>query len=113
MTEETGLDLDIQLQKGVLINGLGPSYETAAEVRMLRMLGGDAATMSTVPEVLVANQNNMKVLGISCITNLATGMTQNRLDHSEVTEIAAQVSDKFQKLIKGVIKNIYDYSLEN
>ena len=113
MTEETGLDLGIQLQKGVLINGLGPSYETAAEVRMLRMLGGDAATMSTVPEVLVANQNNMKVLGISCITNLATGMTQNRLDHLEVTEIAAQVSDKFQKLIKGVIKNIYDYSLEN
>lgn len=111
LSEEVALDLGIHLQKGVLINGLGPSYESAAEVRMLRKLGGDAATMSTVPEVLVANQNKMKVLGFSCITNLATGMTHKKLDHAEVTEIAAQVSDKFQKLMTEIINRIYKNSI--
>jgi len=81
----------------------GPSYETAAEVRMIRYLGGDAASMSTVPEVLVARARGIHVGGISCITNLATGMSDTPLTHSEVTEIATGVNEKFQSLVREVI----------
>lgn len=103
LIEQTGLHLKIPLRKGVLFVSSGPSYETAAEVRMIRHLGGDAASMSTVPEVLVARARGIHVAGISCITNLATGISDTPLDHSEVTEIANQVKDKFQRLVKEVI----------
>lgn len=66
---------------------------------MLRQLGADAITMSTVPEVIVAVQRGMKVLGISCITNLATGMTGQKLDHREVTETAARIQENFVRLM--------------
>ena len=75
---------------------------------MLRRLGADAATMSTVPEVIVANQLGLEVLGISCITNLATGLSEARLDHREVTEVAAMVAGKFQRLVAAVIVKIYE-----
>lgn len=103
LIEQTGLDLKIPLQKGVLFVSTGPSYETAAEVRMIRHLGGDSGSMSTVPEVLVARACGIHVAGISCITNFATGISETPLDHSEVTEIANQVEDKFQRLVKEVI----------
>jgi purine-nucleoside phosphorylase len=103
LIEQTGLDLKIPLSKGVLFVSPGPSYETAAEVRMIRQLGGDAASMSTVPEVLVARARGIHVAGISCITNLATGISDTPLDHSEVTEIANQVKDKFQQVVREVI----------
>ena len=103
LIEQTGLDLKIPLRKGVLFVSTGPSYETAAEVRMIRQLGGDAASMSTVPEVLIARARGIRVAGISCITNLATGISNTPLDHSEVTEIANQVKDKFQRLVREVI----------
>ena len=101
--EETGLDLKIPLWHGVLFVSTGPTYETAAEVRMARYFGADAVSMSTVPEVLVARTNKIKVAGISCITNYATGIGSEALSHDEVTEIANLVKDKFQKLIKEVI----------
>ena len=101
--EETGLDLKIPLWQGVLFVSTGPTYETAAEVRMARYFGADAVSMSTVPEVLVARTNKIKVAGISCITNYATGIGSEALSHDEVTEIANLVKDKFQKLIKEVI----------
>ena len=103
LIEQTGLNLKIALRKGVLFVSTGPSYETAAEVRMIRRLGGDAASMSTVPEVLVAKARGIHVAGISCITNFATGISDMPLDHSEVTEIANQVKDKFQRLVKEVL----------
>jgi len=101
--EETGMDLKMPLWQGVLFVSTGPTYETAAEVRMARSFGADAVSMSTVPEVLIARTNKIKVAGISCITNYATGIGNKALSHDEVTEIANLVKDKFQKLIKEVI----------
>ncbi len=103
LIEKIGLQLGIPLKKGVLFVSTGPSYETAAEVRMVRRLGGDAVSMSTVPEVLVARARGMKVAGISCITNLATGISSGPLSHAEVTEIANRVKDKFHKLVRELI----------
>ncbi len=103
LIEDTAWELGIPIRKGVLFVSSGPTYETAAEVRMIRRIGGDAASMSTVPEVLVARARGIKVAGISCITNLATGMSNKPLSHEEVTEIANQVKSKFQKLVGEVI----------
>jgi purine-nucleoside phosphorylase len=98
--------LNIPLQTGVLICFKGPSYETAAEIRMARILGADAGTMSTVPEVIAANQLTMRVLGISCITNMATGILDEKLSHEEVTETADRIRDKFIRLMKEILKQL-------
>ncbi len=103
LAEATALELGIKLQKGVLAALKGPTYESAAEIRMMRFLGTDAGTMSTVPEVIAAVYHSMKVLGISCITNLATGMSDKKLSHDEVTEVAELVKGKFSRLIKAII----------
>ncbi len=73
---------------------------------MIRKLGGDIASMSTVPEVITANQAGLKVIGISCITNLATGISPEPLSHSEVTETADKVREKFIQLVSGIIEQI-------
>jgi len=99
-------DLQIPLRRGVLIALKGPSYETAAEIQMYRRLGADAATMSTVTEVIAAVSRGMKVLGISCITNLATGLSPDKLDHDEFTETAARISERFAELVKGIVREI-------
>lgn len=101
--------LNVPLKIGVLISFKGPSYETAAEIRMARVLGADAGTMSTVPEVIMANQLNMRVLGISCITNMGTGISGKKLNHDEVTETANRIRDKFVKLMKEIIKQIHEW----
>ena len=106
LLQQIGLELGIPLRKGVLFVSTGPSYETAAEVQMIRRLGGDAVSMSTVPEVLVARARGIRVAGISCITNLATGISPTPLSHEEVTEIANQVKDKFQRLVRQAIIRI-------
>jgi len=103
---EAARQLGIPLRRGVLFSSRGPSYETAAEVRMAQRLGADAATMSTVPEVLVAVSRGLQVLGLSCITNLCTGLTAQRLDHAEVTEVANRISTTFQQLLHAIIKQI-------
>jgi len=99
-------DLKMPLRRGVLMASKGPSYETAAEIQMYRRLGADAATMSTVPEVIAAVSRGMKVLGISCITNLCTGLTPHKLDHAEVTETANRISARFAELVKGIVRKI-------
>ncbi len=104
--EETGLDLQIPLRKGVLFVSTGPTYETSSEVQMARRLGADAVSMSTVPEVLVARARGIRVAGISCITNLATGISTSPLSHQEVTEIANQVKEKFQRLVREVLSKL-------
>lgn len=96
----------IRLREGVYVGLTGPTYETPAEVRMLRKLGGDAAGMSTVHEVIVASHMQMRVLGISCITNMAAGILDQPLDHSEVVETADRVKNTFSTLVRNIVKDI-------
>jgi purine-nucleoside phosphorylase len=94
------------LREGVYLGLLGPTYETPAEVRMLRFLGADAVGMSTVPEVIAARHAGMQVLGISCITNMAAGIMDQPLSHSEVMETANRIKDKFMDLVLGIIPEL-------
>lgn len=96
----------IGVKEGTYMMFTGPNYETPAEIRMTRILGGDAVGMSTVPEVLTANHSGMKVLGISCITNMAAGILDQPLNHQEVIETAEMVRTKFVKLVKDIVENI-------
>lgn len=98
--------LDIHLEEGVYMQFTGPAYETPSEVRMAQMLGADAVGMSTACEAMAANHMGMKVCGISCITNMASGLNLAPLDHKEVQEVADRVSDEFQSLVKESIINI-------
>ncbi|MGW8440002.1 purine-nucleoside phosphorylase [Paenibacillus sp. S33] len=94
------------LREGVYSWWSGPAYETPAEIRMIRTLGADAVGMSTVPEAIVAVHANMKVLGISCLTNMACGILDQPLSHDEVIEVAALVREKFISLVKGIIEKV-------
>lgn len=96
---ESAARLKIQLRQGVYANLSGPSYETPAEIRMLRVLGADAVGMSTVPEVVAAAHMGVAVAGVSCITNLAAGIGHKPLSHDEVAETANRVKDVFASLL--------------
>lgn len=106
LLEGTAEELQIPLQKGVYIQLSGPNYESPAEVRMCRILGADAVGMSTACEALAANHCGMKICGISCITNLACGMSQTPLNHKEVQEIADQKAPDFKRLLTAVISRM-------
>jgi purine-nucleoside phosphorylase len=106
LARKTGETLGIALQEGVYAGVSGPSYETPAEIRFLRVIGADAVGMSTVPEVIVANHAGLKVLGISCITNMAAGVLEKRLDHDEVMETAARVKEQFSALVAGIVQDM-------
>ncbi|MDN6626925.1 MAG: purine-nucleoside phosphorylase [Pisciglobus halotolerans] len=93
----------VDLKEGVYIGFSGPTYETPAEIKMIRGWGADAVGMSTVPEVIVANHAGLKVMGISCITNLAAGM-QKELNHEEVVETTTRVKEVFKSFVKSIIK---------
>lgn len=93
----------IPLEEGVYVAMPGPTYETPAEVRMLQILGAHATGMSTVPEVVVANHMGARVIGISCITNKAAGITGEALSHEEVTETAARVRGTFERLLDEIL----------
>jgi purine-nucleoside phosphorylase len=97
---------NVSLREGVYASLAGPSYETPAEIRMLRTLGADAVGMSTVPEVIVASHMGIKVTGISCVTNLAAGMSKKTLSHDEVSETANLVTGIFQKLIGRFLEDV-------
>ena len=97
---EVAARLSIPLVEGVYGGLLGPTYETPAEVRMLGVLGADAVGMSTVPEVIVARTLGMRVAGISCITNLASGISPHPLSHSEVIETTNVVAERFETLVE-------------
>ena len=103
----TAKELGIKLQEGVYIQLTGPNYETPTEVKMCRILGADAAGMSTAAEAVAANHMGMKVCGISCITNLGCGMLNQPLSHAEVQETADRVAVDFKKLVTKSILNIY------
>jgi purine-nucleoside phosphorylase len=95
--------LEIPYRTGVYAMMQGPSFETPAEIRMLRILGADAVGMSTVPEVIAAAHAKIKVLGISCITNMAAGILKQPLTHQEVIETADQAKGKFIRLIGAIV----------
>ena len=100
----TAKEYDIALQEGVYTYLTGPSYESPADIRALRVLGTDAVGMSTVPEAIAANHCGMKICGISCVTNLAAGMSSAPLDHKEVQETADRTATFFQKLVTESVK---------
>lgn len=106
LVQQLGKDLDVVVRKGVYAAMSGPSYETPAEINMLRIMGADAVGMSTVPEALVANYCGMNVLGISCITNSAAGVHPSRLSHAEVVETAEKVKNSFKMLLTSLIKEV-------
>ncbi len=94
------------LRRGVYCALSGPNYETPAEIRLYRMLGASAVGMSTVPEAITARHQGMKVLGISCITNLAAGITNDEIDHEDVMETGEKIAKKFKKLLRRIIRRI-------
>ena len=98
--------MDLQMRRGVYAALSGPSYETPAEIHMVRTLGADAVGMSTVPEAIVARHMNMSVVGISCITNLAAGVSSRPIDHSQVMAIGEGVREQFTELLRRVIKRL-------
>lgn len=102
IAKRSAQSLRIPIKEGVYCWTKGPSYETAAEIRMMERLGADAVGMSTVPEVMTAVHLGMKVLGISCITNLSTGITASKLSHNEVTETANMVKHNFTSLVRDI-----------
>lgn len=94
----------IDLQEGVYFYFTGPQYETPAEIRLVRQLGGDLVGMSTVPETIVAAHMKMRVTGISCVTNMAAGVLDQEINHEEVMETARQVQDNFIQLVKAIVE---------
>jgi purine-nucleoside phosphorylase len=103
---EAGKRLGIDLAEGVYLALLGPSYETPAEIRFFRTIGADLVGMSTVPEVIVARQMGIKVLAISCVTNMAAGTTDAPIHHEEVLEIGRKISGQFKALLRDVVPGI-------
>lgn len=102
--KNTAEENQIAIQEGVYTYLTGPSYESPADIRMLRILGADAVGMSTVPEAIAANHMGMKICGISCITNMAAGILKQPLDHKEVQETADKAAKSFQKLVTESVK---------
>jgi purine-nucleoside phosphorylase len=100
---EESRTLGITIRRGIYAALAGPSYETPAEIHMLRTFGADAVGMSTVPEAIVARHMGVRVLGISCITNMAAGISENPINHEEVMETGQRVRETFTQLLRGVI----------
>src|SRR5699024_11905658 len=106
LAERSAKELYLNVKKGVYVGNTKPTYETPAEVNMLRTLGGDAVGMSTVPEVIVAGHANLRVLGISCISNMAAGILDQPLSHKEVIETTNKVQENFLQFVKKILKEL-------
>jgi purine-nucleoside phosphorylase len=106
IAKRTADDLGIELSEGIYAAVLGPSYETPAEIRYLKAIGADLVGMSTVAETIAANHMGMEVLGISCVTNLAAGLSGKKLDHEEVLEIGRRVSGRFLQLLEALLPKL-------
>jgi purine-nucleoside phosphorylase len=97
-------EMGINPQEGIYAAMSGPSYESPAEIRFLRTIGADLVGMSTVPEVIVANHGGMRVLGISCVTNMAAGILPQRLSHAEVMETAERIEKQFVRFVQALVR---------
>jgi purine-nucleoside phosphorylase len=106
MARAEGQKLNITLHEGVYAALLGPSYETPAEIEYLRRIGADLVGMSTVAEVIAARHMGMKVLAISCVTNMAAGILDQPLSHAEVMETGERVKSTFEALLRAVLSRI-------
>lgn len=106
IAKEVASEMGIALSEGVYAALSGPSYETPAEMRYLRTIGADLVGMSTVPEVIVANYLGMRVLAISCVTNMAAGILPQKINHEEVLETGRRVRDTLVRLLKGVLPKL-------
>lgn len=106
IAKETAAELGVPLEEGVYAALLGPSYETPAEIRYLRTIGADLVGMSTVPEVIAANHMGMKVLAISCVTNMAAGILPQKLSHKEVLETGEMVRGTLVTLLKALLPRL-------
>lgn len=106
IARQTASELKIDLKEGTYLQTAGPSYESPAEIRMYRSLGADAVGMSTAVEAIAANHMKMQICGISCISNLACGMTDSPLTHEEVKETADRTAPLFKALVTGIIKKL-------
>ena len=103
---EVAREMGVVLAEGVYMALRGPSYETPAEIRMMRKLGADAVGMSTVPEVLVARHSGIKVLAISCITNVAAGLAPMEINHSDVMDVGARAGQQLSRMIVRIIPRL-------
>jgi len=103
---QEGSAMGIELRRGIYAALSGPSYETPAEIHMVRTLGADAVGMSTVPETIVARHMGMNVVGISCITNLAAGVSNRPIDHSQVMAIGERVRGTFTELLRRIVPRL-------
>lgn len=110
---DTAAALKITLHKGVYAGVLGPSYETPAEVSMIRTLGADAIGMSTVPEVIAARHVGIRVLGLSCLTNKAAGLGEGTLDHGHVSAVAGRSTATMARLIKAIVRDLPPLPVRN
>jgi purine-nucleoside phosphorylase len=99
-------ELQITVQRGTYMYVKGPVYETKAEIRAYRMMGADAVGMSTMPELLLANELGIRTLGISLITNMATGLSKNKLEHAEIKNVADSRKNEFAKLVRELISQL-------
>ena len=106
IAREAGSEMNLDLAEGIYAAVAGPSYETPAEIRYLRTIGADLIGMSTVHETIAANHMSMKVLGISCVTNFAAGVTDQKLDHKEVLEAGAKIKDTMVELLRKVVPRL-------
>jgi purine-nucleoside phosphorylase len=106
IAREVAAEVGVHLEEGVYAAMLGPSYETPAEIRYLRAIGADLVGMSTVPEVIVANHMGMRVLAISCVTNMAAGMQSGRISHAEVLETGMQVRGGLIRFLKALLPRL-------
>lgn len=106
----TGRELGLTLAEGVYAALPGPSYETPAEIRYLRAIGADLVGMSTVPEAIAANHMGMKVLGISCVTNFAAGVIDQKLDHKEVLAVGERIKDTLVDLLRRVMPRLQQHA---
>ncbi len=103
IARQTAEEQGFNVREGVYIAVLGPSYETPAEIRMMRIMGADAVGMSTVAEVIAARHSDIEVIGISCISNMASGILNQPLSHLEVMETTERVKNRFLGLVKGIV----------
>lgn len=103
LAKQCGQELNIPLKEGVYFYMTGPSYETASEIRAINILGANAVGMSTAPEVIVAAHGGMKVMGLSCITNMGTGIVDRKVGHEEVIQAGAAAEEDFVKVLQRII----------